>query len=166
MDTPAEAAAKLLRVASIFEGQGLVEIGHAVGKGARVEANRVASDVAGGDMRLSHWGRKGVKLGMGYDLEAGGRQVVVKLRPPGVWVAEEKGAAPHLIGRGRGRRARSGGRVRYLHGGSYAHPVRAPVAHPGMGGKGAIRRTFGRIRGRASDDAHKSVVKQLGSIYG
>lgn len=100
-----------------------------------------ARSVAGSDMRLSNFGRRGVKLGAGYDIKGNENAVaLLRARPQGAWKVLEYGAGPHLIGLGKagstettkskGRAYRKAGK-RYLKGKAYGHPVRGPVAHPG-----------------------------------
>jgi len=62
----------------------------------------------GSDLRLSRWGRKGVKIGVGFKMDASGPRssAVVAPRPMGVWKTLEYGAAPHLIVPGLTRRQR------------------------------------------------------------
>lgn len=61
---------------------------------------------SGGDLRLSRWGRSGVKLNVGYDITQTGvrSEAVVKPRPMGPWKVLEYGAAPHIIAAGLTRR--------------------------------------------------------------
>lgn len=158
-------ALRLDRVSEMLSGD-WTTAGHAVGKGARREAQTVARDVSGGDMVLSHMGRKGVRLGMRYDLAGEGRTVIVKLGPAGPWMLTEKGGKPHTIPRATSRRRR---KPRYLLGAGYAHPVRAPVEHPGTKGsqaKRSISRTFERIRAQAPVDFHQAYVDKLAEIFG
>jgi len=100
-----------------------------------------ARSVAGSDMRLSNFGRRGVKLGAGYDVKGYENAVaLLRARPQGPWKVLEYGAGPHLIGAGKagstetvrskGRAYRRAGK-KYLKGRRYAHPVRGPIAHPG-----------------------------------
>ncbi|NBW09907.1 MAG: hypothetical protein EBR82_17965 [Caulobacteraceae bacterium] len=102
---------------------------------------REAATVAGGDLRLSNFGRRGVKLGAGYDVKGYDNAVaLLRARPQGAWKVLEYGAGPHLIGLGKAgstETTRSKGRAyrkanrRYLKGRRYGHPVRGPIAHPG-----------------------------------
>lgn len=54
---------------------------------------------SGGDLVLSRWGRRGVKLNVGFDLEGspGEQKATVKPRPMGPWKVLEYGAKPHPI---------------------------------------------------------------------
>lgn len=74
-------------------------------KDATLDQGRKA---VGSDLRLSRWGRKGVKINVGFDVDdSGGRSVAtVKPRPLGVWKVLEYGAEPHLIVPGLTRRQR------------------------------------------------------------
>lgn len=143
----------------------MTSAGHAVGKGARTEASAVARDVTGGDMVLSHMGRRGARLGMRYDVAQQGRTVTMKLVPAGPWVLTERGAKPHTIPRATSRRRRGAG-PRYVFGPSYQHPVRGPVEHPGTKGQGSIRRALGRMRTRAPIDYHAEYVTKLARAMG
>lgn len=60
---------------------------------------------SGGDLRLSKFGRNGVKLGAGYDVD-GDVRATAKLspRPMGPWKVLEYGASPHVIVAGLTRR--------------------------------------------------------------
>lgn len=55
----------------------------------------------GGDLRLSNWGKRGVRLGVGYDVR-GYENATAKIqpRPQGPWKVLEAGAKPHPIVRG------------------------------------------------------------------
>lgn len=155
--------AHLDAVSDLMSGD-LTWMGHAVGKGGRTIASEVSRSVTGGDMRLSHMGRRGVRLGMRYDLDNKGATVTMKLIPSGAWVLTERGAKPHTIPRsafrGRGRKATR----RYIYGG-YGHPVTS-VDHPGAPGKSSIKRAFGKMRTQAPKDAHDAYLDKLGAIYG
>lgn len=61
---------------------------------------------SGGDLRLSRWGRKGLRLNVGYDVDGNGPEAsaVIKPRPMGPWKVLEYGAKPHLIVPGLTRR--------------------------------------------------------------
>lgn len=113
---------------------------------------------------LKPWTGKNVKAGTGYDVDSTGRgvRVTFKLRPGGVWVYGEQGAGPHLIGGGRQyrrgtTRPRGGRTVRYVIGDGYAHPVAAPVLHPGHKGRRAIKYAFKLFRNRQRDAAAEGV---------
>jgi hypothetical protein len=142
----------------------LTSCGHAVGKGGRTEAKQSARSVTGGDEVLSHFGRRGVRLSYGYDLDQQGRRVTMKLRPPGPWSLVESGAKPHSIPRSTSRRRRRGPRV--LSSPSFG-PVSGPVEHPGTRGSQALHavtQTFDRIDRRASKDFHDAYVELLAKV--
>ena len=158
---------RLRRVEEVVTGD-WTAAGHKVGQWAKGEAKEVAAQVTGGSGVLSHMGR-GTRLSSGYDLEQAGKRLILKLRPPGPWVIMEQGAKGHAI---RPKRSRMKG------GGSgwgidpaviapgYDHPV-YKVSHPGMRQKrGAIRKTFTRVRAGATPQYHEEMVKQIGTIYG
>jgi hypothetical protein len=106
---------------------------------------------------------------MRYDVEDQGRRVTIKLTPAGAWVLTESGAKPHTMKprRSRSRGFGSGwGITATVWAAGYAHPTSKPFGHPGAAGKGSIRRSFGRIRGRASADFHEAYLKQLAQAMG
>jgi hypothetical protein len=158
---------RLKRVEDVITGD-WTAAGHQVGKRAKQEAKQVAATVTGGSGRLSHMGR-GVALNSGYDLEAKGKRLIFKLRPPGPWVIMEKGAKAHAI-KPKGGRLRGGGSgwgiTPAIIAPGYDHPVYR-TSHPGMRQKrGAIRKTFARVREMATPAYHDEMVKQIGRIYG
>jgi hypothetical protein len=60
---------------------------------------------SGGDLRLSRWGKRGVKLGAGYDVDGTVKaSATLKARPQGAWKVLEYGAKPHVIVAGLTRR--------------------------------------------------------------
>lgn len=103
--SPAELAAKLARAGAVIEGQNrpAVEASAMTYKAALLETGRRDS---GGDLRLSRWGRAGLKLNAGYDVRGRGAVVsaVVEPRPKGAWKVLEDGARPHIIAAGLTRR--------------------------------------------------------------
>lgn len=143
-------------------GGDMTAMAHAVGKGARQDVNAVARDVGGGDAVLSHMGRKGARLGMRYEVEQQGRLTFIKLVPAGPWMLTQKGAKPHQIP----RTARRRGKPRFVMGGGYSHPVRAPIQHPGAPGRDSVQRAFVRVRQHASENFHDAYVKQLAKVMG
>lgn len=112
---------------------------------------------------------KGVTLSSGYDLENRGTLITLKLRPPGPWLIMEQGAKPHVIRPKRSRMKGGGsgwGITPAIIGGGYSHPVYR-VEHPGMRQRrGAIRKTFARVRNKASATYHDAMVEKIGDIYG
>lgn len=144
------------------------QAGHAVGAMAKREAKAAAAEATGGSGVLTHMGR-GARLSSGYDLDNQGKRLTLKLRPPGPWVIMEQGAKAHVIPKSSGRRRGRGKPrgARYLLAPGYSHPVKAPIHHPGMRQKrGAIRKTFARVRDKASPMYHDEMVKKLAEIYG
>ena len=160
---------RLGEIQDVLKGD-MTKGGHAVGKGARQEAEAVAKSVTGGDGVLSHMGRRGARLGMRYDVSDLGRHVVINLKPAGGWVLTEKGAKPHTIKpkRGRSRGLGSGwGIDAAVWAPSYDHPTRKPFSHPGTKGsqsRRSITRTFAKVRARASEDFHAAYVAQLAKV--
>jgi hypothetical protein len=60
---------------------------------------------SGGDLRLSRWGRRGLKLNAGYDLDGTiVATATLRPRPMGPWKVLEYGARPHVIVAGLTRR--------------------------------------------------------------
>lgn len=60
---------------------------------------------SGGDLRLSRFGKKGVKLGVGFEVEGNANsRATVTPRPMGPWKVLQYGAKPHLIVPGLTRR--------------------------------------------------------------
>ena len=111
-------------------------------------------------------GRKGVKLGSGYDVTDGGAVLTIKLRPPGAWVITERKSAGHEIAPRRARRrAATGGRRPAVYAAGYGHPV-GSVSHPGGKGRNGITRAFGRARAVIPRTIHAEQVRRLGAIYG
>ena len=95
-----------------------------------VEAKR---DV-GGDLRMSNWGRKGVKLNVRYAVKGtSNASAVVSPTPIGVWSALSSGTVEHDIypGQKRPGRKRRGGKKALLINGGFA----TRVTHPGAKGK-------------------------------
>lgn len=71
----------------------------------KTAALKEASKDSGGDLRLSRWGKRGVKLGVGFDIEGGSQaKATIAPRPMGPWKVLEYGAAAHLIVPGLTRR--------------------------------------------------------------
>ncbi len=88
--------------AVIGENRAAVSAAAGVYKDSVLTQARVDS---GGDLRLSHFGRNGTKLGAGYDVD-GDVHATAKLtpRPMGPWKVLEYGAKPHVIVAGLSRR--------------------------------------------------------------
>ena len=88
-----------------------------------------AKVAAGQDMRLSRWGRRGVKLGAGFDVKGeANATATLKARPQGPWKVVEYGSAAHDIVPGRKRGSR--GKALRLPDGSFVRSVRHPGARP------------------------------------
>lgn len=81
MNALADAARRMERVADGFADPSVL---HAAGGAAKRVAVDLSSSVTGGDRRLSGWGRRGIRLGVGYE-PAGPTAVEVSFRPYGVW---------------------------------------------------------------------------------
>lgn len=162
------AAERLERVNKVLSGD-WTAAGHRVGKMAKAEAKDVAAEVTGGSGMLRNMGR-GTRLSSGYELEDRGRRMTLTLRPRGPWVIFEQGARGHVIGVKKSR-ARGGGSgwgiTPAIYARGYDHPTSKPFTHPGARTKrGAIRKTFARVRAKGSETYHTEMVKQIGQIYG
>jgi hypothetical protein len=150
---------RLDAIQGLLEGD-MTPMAHAVGKGARQDVTAIARDVSGGDGVLSHMGRKGARLGMRYEVEQRGRLTFIKLVPAGPWMLTQKGAKAHQIPRTSRRR----GKPRFVMGSGYSHPVRAPIQHPGSGGRDSVQRAFVRVRQHASKNFYDAYVEQLAKV--
>jgi hypothetical protein len=138
----------------------------AVQSAAQVYKERLLASAArdtGGDLRLSKWGRRGLRVGVGYDVKGSeNATALIKGRPQGPWKVLEYGAAPHSIGpRNRRRRGRSVGFLAFPDGGVR----RGSVQHPGSKGKNTWSHGVEAARQPAVEVygmAHKrALVKQL-----
>lgn len=163
----AGAGARLRALEAALKGD-WTAAGHKVGAMAKKEAKAIAADVTGGSGVLTHMGR-GARLGSGYDLEDQGKRMTLKLRPYGPWVIMEKGAKGHVI-RPKRSRLRGGGSgwgiTPAVMAPGYDHPVYR-VGHPGMRQKrGAIRKTFARVRVKGPETYHDEMVRMIAKIYG
>jgi hypothetical protein len=103
--SPAELAVKLQRAGAAIAGENRGGV-QAAAMAYKVALLEVARRDSGGDLRLSRWGRNGVKLNAGYDVQGSGPVVTAKVepRPKGVWRVLEDGARPHVIAAGLTRR--------------------------------------------------------------
>ena len=90
------------------------------------------AEMSGGDLVLSHVGRSGGKLGVGYQIEGTGSLTTATVQARGPWPIVNNKTTPHLIGVGRRKTKKRG----YLMAPGAAHPVLGPIAHPGTKGKG------------------------------
>ncbi len=129
------------KLAEVAKGIESPQVVRAAGLAAKKAATEVAKDVSGGDQRLSGWGRRGIKLGVGFD-EAPG-QVTLNLRPGGVWVVMEQGRRGGKVVRPRKRRG-----ARAL---STPYGPRASITLGATRGKRAVA--------RSQDDARREAVR-------
>jgi hypothetical protein len=132
----------------------------------------------GGDLRLSRWGKRGLKLGAGFDVRGTtNATALLRARPQGPWKVLEVGtqsAGGYLIGAGRSRsntaksRARGyrTGSQKFLKGREYAHPVRGPIVHPGVKPKGTWTRGVLRGQPKAVNIIRGRYVRALGKQFG
>lgn len=116
----------------------------------------------GGDLRLSKWGRRGIRLGVGYDVRGyENATAAVRARPQGPWKVLEHGSTPHVIAPRRRRGRRGNGALVFPDG-----KVRSvQVQHPGSQGKETWSQGVGVATPRAVDVfglAHKrALVEQF-----
>ena len=108
----------------------------------------------GGDLRLSKWGKKGVKLGAGYDVD--GQQhakATLTARPMGPWKVVEYGAASHPIVPGATKKMRQGAQLMSLMTGT-------EVSAEGVAGsrRGAKKAEFAKIQRRTAGLGNDSPV--------
>jgi hypothetical protein len=157
-DDSAAVVEHLAAVEALLSTPGVEQLTRAAGTAGK----RAVVSVGGRLGRLSHMGRKGVKLGGRYDVA--GSAVAVALRPPGAWVIVERGAKPHRIAPKRSRlRAARGGRPPALGGG-----LDQPRAHV-VGrakGRGGIRQAFAAARPAMTDAVRDAQVEAMRRIYG
>ena len=121
------------------------------------EAKAAAVAAFGSDLRP--FKNRNVRADVAYDGESTGhgRRLDVGLRPAGVWVFGEEGAAPHLIGGGRGK-------GKFLKAANAAHPVRGPIKHPGTDGNEAITRATRRVHAVAVEAVAAGIHAVLGEV--
>lgn len=137
-----------------------------------------------GDLRLSRWGKRGLRINAGYDVRGtSNATALLRARPQGPWKVLEYGtqtAGGYLIGLGRTGLSRSdSGRARvnrnrayrranqkFLKGQGYAHPVRAPIVHPGVKPKNTWSRGVRRGQPDAVKVFRTAYVRELGSQFG
>jgi len=119
-------------------------------------ARDTASRAVGGAMQLH--GRRGrrptVKLRTytKYSGEGAAARAFVRPSPLGVWLWLENGTRAHEIGARKSRRGTGRSRTaKFLKGSGYAHPVRAPIHHPGSRGKQVWTRAVAAYRAEATD---------------
>lgn len=86
----------------------------AAAQAAKVVTLQTAVPDTGGDLRLSRWGKNGVRLNVGYEVAATSPDYAVARvspRPLGVWRVLNDGSKPHPIVPGAKRGSRRAGRV-------------------------------------------------------
>lgn len=103
--SPAELAAKLEKVSTVISGENRDAV-EASAQAYKTAVLATGARDTGGDLRLSRWGRNGLKLNAGYDIDGRGPKVTatVNPRPMGPWKVLEYGAKPHVIAAGLTRR--------------------------------------------------------------
>lgn len=119
-------------------------------------ARETASRAVGGALQIH--GRRNrrptVKLKTYTRLEGSGStaRAFVRPSPLGIWVWLESGTAEHEIGARKARRGGGSSRTaKYLKAPGAAHPIRAPITHPGSPGKRVWTRAIATFRAEASD---------------
>jgi hypothetical protein len=127
----------------------------AAGMAAKKATLEVARGVSGGDGRLSGWGKRGVKLGAGYD-EAGSGRVQINLRPAGVWKVMEDGRRGGKVVRPKRKKVKA-----------FATPYgpRASFRLGATSGKGAITKAAKESRGEAVKAASREVNQILREVF-
>lgn len=158
-------AARLDAVARVYGGD-LSRPAEAAARAGKADAVAIGTALG----RMSRMGRRGVKLGAGYDVANGGRRVLVALRPPGAWIIAERGATGHDIAPKRrttkAGRQRTGPRVGWtVAGASWGHPV-GVIHHPGARGRHGVTRAFASMRDTIPRAFHDGLVAELRRIYG
>jgi hypothetical protein len=103
--SPAELAAKLEKVSTVISGENRDAV-EASAQAYKTAVLATGARDTGGDLRLSRWGRNGLRLNAGYDIDGRGPKVTatVNPRPMGPWKVLEYGANPHIIVAGLTRR--------------------------------------------------------------
>ena len=84
----------------------------AAAQAAKTTTLEVARPDTGGDLRLSRWGKKGVKVNVGYEVAStspGYAVATLSPRPAGVWRVMNDGSQPHPIVPGAKRSASRAG---------------------------------------------------------
>jgi hypothetical protein len=145
-------ARKLNHVAQGIESPRVVR---KAGMAAKNASLSVAKDVSGGDGKLSRWGRKGVRMGVGYD-EAGPGRVQINYRPAGVWRVMEEG--------------RKGGKIvkpkrRGVKALNTPYGPRASIKLGASRGKGAITKAVDKSRDEAVKAASSEVKQILREVF-
>lgn len=138
------------KLAAVQQGFSSPRVVRRAGLAAKKAGLDVAAEVAGSDRRLSHWGRRGLALGVGFD-ETGPTEVTLNLRPSGPWKLMEQGrpGGKTITPRKRGGKALS----------TPYGPRRSVVQGP-MAGKRAISSTYER----GADDARKAAIAEVNAI--
>lgn len=103
--SPAQLAAKLEKAGAVISGANRPAI-EAAAQTYKAAVLATGARDTGGDLRLSRWGRNGLKLNAGYDIKGAGPLVsaTINPRPMGPWKVLEYGAKPHVIAAGLSRR--------------------------------------------------------------
>jgi len=156
----AELQVKLDRIADGIEDPRVVK---AAGLAAKDAASEVAANVAGPDRRLSGWGKRGVPVGAGFDLEGPGL-VALNLRPLGVWkVLEDGRRASGTITparRGRGKKATTG-KALSTPWGPRASVKGSEIRNP----KRAVTRVIKDASDAAPKAAHAEIGRMLREVF-
>jgi hypothetical protein len=111
----------------------------AAAQAAKMITLEVARPDTGGDLRLSRWGKRGVKVNVGYEVAATNPEYAVATlqpRPAGVWRVMNDGSQPHPIVPGA---KRSASRAGTLTGGRMGPLLPAGVIAANRTARGAMR---------------------------
>lgn len=162
LTTARKLASDLNRTAQLLEKAGTVS----VEAGASLLTARLkAAGAAHGPLH----GKKGrpIRLSAKYKVRAtgDGGTAYVKPSPAGAWVIADQGAGAHLIGKATSRGRRKG-RVTYLVGKGYDHPVRGPIIHEGARGSRAWRNARDRAQPAVLHAMEDAPLKAVRSTFG
>jgi hypothetical protein len=164
-DTTLAAAAERFARVERFLSSDLTPMAVEIAKESKTAALQVAQAVTGSG-RLSHMGRRGVRLGAVYTIEEQGRRIWIKFVPPGAWVIMDTGAKPHEEPRKRrGTRSGRGKRKGAMFGSGLAHPL-THVEHPGVRGRRALMLAGERIDKVVGPAGDRYVQGELRKIFG
>ena len=162
MSSLGELVTKLDRIADGIEDPRVVK---AAGLAAKDAAGEVAANVAGPDRRLSGWGKRGVPVGAGFDVESS-TSVALNLRPLGVWKVLQDGRQPSNAAatitprrRGRGKKATTGKALNTPWG------PRSSVKGSTSPGKKAVTRAIKEASAAAPQAAHAEIKQMLREVF-
>ena len=120
------------------------------------------AQMSGGDLVLSHVGKKGKKLSVGYDVQGSGSLTIATVQARGPWPIVNNKTSAHLIGVGRRKVKKQG----YLMAPGAAHPVLGPIAHPGTKGKGGWQKGAAAAAGPVSKVIAAGPTNEIRRVLG